>query len=84
MAETPSVKTLRPLCVGGSSRVIFGLAVFAVAFAFGTRPLGLGGLLALLFVGLSFVVGGFLGTPGCELSALPNLQLPRTKHVHFR
>jgi hypothetical protein len=75
---------LRPLVVGRSSRVGFGLAVFVVAFVFGTEPLGLGGLVALLFIGLSFVVGGLLGNPGCELSALPNLLLPRSKRVHFR
>ena len=84
MAETPSVQMLRPFGFGRSSRVVFGLAVFIVAFVFGTGPFGLGGLVALLCIGLSFVVGGLMGTPGCVLSAPLNLLLPRGKRLHFR
>ena len=38
---------------------------------------------ALALLGLSFLIGGLLANPGCELTALPNLFLRSDKKVHF-
>ena len=86
--ETPVVETTRlgelpPLFFGRSTRVAFGLASVSAAFVFGVETLTVGGFVALLVLGLSFLVGGLIGNPGCELSAIPNLLLPRSKQFHF-
>ena len=83
MLEDQNLATLPPLLFGKLSRVVFGVATLAVAVAFGTGGLGGLGFVALLFLGLSFLVGGLTGNPGCELSSLPNLILPSDKRVHF-
>ncbi len=74
--------TLKPLLVGRVSRILAGLASLgAVAFV----PLagfGFLGAAALAVLGLSFLVGGFVGNPGCEVTALPNLLLRSDKKVH--
>ena len=83
MSETKSLATLRPLLVGRVSRILAGLASLgAVAFV-PMDGLGLLGGAALIVLGLSFVVGGIVGNPGCEVTALPNLFLRSEKKVHF-
>ena len=81
MSET-RLATLRPLFIGRLSRVLAGLvSVGAVAFV----PLygfGFLGAAALAVLGLSFLVGGVVGNPGCEVTALPNLFLRSDKKVH--
>jgi hypothetical protein len=63
--------------------VAFGLATLAVIPLVGFEALTGWGVVALLFLGISFLVGGLAGNPGCEVTALPNLVLPRAKQVHF-
>ncbi len=83
MSATRRLATLRPLFIGRLSRILAGLASLgALAFV----PLDGFGLLAgaaLAVLGLSFLVGGIVGNPGCEVTALPNLFLRSEKKVHF-
>ncbi len=80
---TPLSK-LRPLILGRLTRVLAGLGTLAAAFWFVEwQGLAILAGLALVLLGLSFVVGGLVGNPGCELTALPNLLLPSDKRVHF-
>ncbi len=83
MAEKTSLAKLPPLAVGRVTRVVFGVATLYWANQMGSGELGLPGMVALIFLGVSFLLGGLLGNPGCELSALPNLVLPREKQIHF-
>lgn len=83
VAETTSLSKLPPLFFGRSTRIAFGLMTLGAAFVFGVEALSIGGFVALVLLGLSFLVGGLIGNPGCELSALPNLVLPRSKRFHF-
>jgi len=74
---------LKPLFFGRLTRVVFGL----VALYWGAR-LWNGDLasmvasLAMIFLGLSFLVGGLMANPGCEITALVNLLLPAEKRLH--
>ena len=83
MNENQKLSELRPLFYGRLSRVIFGLAAFALILYVGPDDLGTWGLVGLVFLGVSFIIGGIMANPGCELTALPNLVLPREEHVHF-
>ncbi len=83
MQEHQDLAKLPPLLFGRLSRVVFGVATLAVAVALGSGGLGGIGFAALVLLGLSFLVGGLTGNPGCELSSLPNLVLPSDKRVHF-
>ncbi len=49
----------------------------------GTEGVGPVGALLLGFLGLSFLVGGLVANPGCEITALANIFLPRDKRMHF-
>ncbi len=83
MRERRSLATLKPLFVGRASRILAGLASLgAVAFV-QLDGFGLLGGVALGVLGLSFLVGGIVGNPGCEVTALPNLFLRSEKKVHF-
>lgn len=74
---------LRPLAVGRATRIAAGVAALVgLAFVPWEGAATLGGL-ALALLGLSFLIGGLLANPGCELTALPNLFLRRDKKVHF-
>ena len=73
---------LKPLLLGRLSRVLFGLGTFAVIVFVGPEELSLWGTLALGLLGVSFLVGGLVGNPGCEITALPNLFLSKEKRVH--
>jgi len=83
MQEHQNLAKLPPLLFGRLTRVVFGAATLAAAVAVGWGGLGGFGFVALLFLGLSFLVGGVSGNTGCELSALPNLVLPSDRRVHF-
>ena len=72
-----------PLTIGRVSRVVFGLATFGVIVFVGPSTLGIIGTVLLGLLGLSFLLGGLVANPGCELTAIPNLLLPRSKRVHF-
>ena len=73
---------LKPLLLGRLSRVLFGLGTFAVIVLVGPQELSMWGTLALGLLGISFLVGGLTGNPGCEITALPNLLLSKEKRVH--
>lgn len=73
---------LPPLAFGRATRVVFGIGTLYWADRLGTGELGLAGMVALVFLGISFLLGGVLGNPGCELTALPNLVLPQEKRIH--
>lgn len=73
----------KPLFIGRVLRVLSGLVCFYLAFGVVDLPITLWeslGALALGLLGLSFVVGGLLANPGCEVTALPNLVLKRKRH----
>jgi len=68
----------RPLFFGRLLRVIFGVATL------GTVPflaeVGVLGQIGLGALGLSFLVGGLSGNPGCEITAIPNLLFRTRAH----
>ena len=73
---------LQPLVVGRITRILFGIGSFILIGAIGFHELTIWGTAALILLGLSFTVGGLVGNPGCELTALPNLVLPNNRRVH--
>ena len=76
------LEELRPLFFGRLTRVLVGLATLIVILAVGPSDLGPWWTIGLLFLGISFLIGGLSGNPGCEITALPNLILPSGKKVH--
>ena len=78
-----SSNLLRPLKIGRTTRVVFGAAVILIAPVTGVLQISVLGFLALMALGLSFVIGGLLAIPGCELAALPNLMLPKRYRFTF-
>lgn len=80
--ERKRMAQLKPLVIGRVTRVLFGIATFILIPVIGVATLTFWGVAALILLGLSFVVGGIVGNPGCELTALPNLLLPKMKRVH--
>jgi hypothetical protein len=83
MGTSRKLAELPPLLLGRVTRVAFGLGTLAIIPLVGVETLTVWGVAALLVLGLSFLVGGLAGNPGCEVTALPNLILPRAKRVHF-
>ena len=83
MGDKQSLAKLRPLFVGRVSRVIVGGATLVAVPFVGFDSVGIIGAVALLVLGLSFLVGGLVANPGCEVTALLNLVLPPKKRVHF-
>lgn len=77
-----SAKQLRPLIIGRVTRVLFGIGTLILIAVIGPSILTKGGTAALIVLGLSFLIGGIVGNPGCELTAIPNLLLPEKKKVH--
>jgi hypothetical protein len=74
---------LKPLFWGRILRVVGGLV--ALYFALRLRGGSVGNdvfaaLLALL--GVSFIVGGVVANPGCEITALPNLFIAQEKRLY--
>jgi hypothetical protein len=75
---------LPPLAFGRGARVLFGLgSLVGAAFVPWGEAGGIAGGLVLIFFGLSFLAGGLMANPGCEVTALPNLLLPAEKRVNF-
>lgn len=75
--------TLKPLLAGRLLRIAAGLVCFYFVFEITASSIDVGEVLAALalaLLGLSFVIGGLSGNPGCEITALPNLLLERKRH----
>jgi hypothetical protein len=71
------------MVVGRVTRVLFGIGVIVTAFLTDLLQISVLGFAALVLLGLSFLVGGIAAIPGCELSALPNLILPKRYRFTF-
>jgi hypothetical protein len=82
MGEKESLAALKPLFVGRLSRVVAGVAALVAVPFVGFEGLASLGAMALGFLGISFLVGGLMGNPGCEITALPNLLLRSDKRLH--
>ena len=74
---------LPPLFFGRVTRVLFGVASLAALTVLGVSTLGWTGATILAFLGLSFLVGGLMANPGCEVTALLNVLLPPARRMHF-
>ena len=75
---------LPPLAFGRTARVVAGLgSLVGAAFVPWAEAGGVAGGLVLIFFGLSFLAGGLMANPGCEVTALPNLLLPAEKRINF-
>ena len=83
MSPKSSLAKIPPLFLGRTTRVLFGLGTFLVLTYVGLEDVGMVGASLLVILGLSFIIGGIMGNPGCELTALPNLLLPRSRRMHF-
>ena len=84
MADDPRVSTPpKPLFFGRLTRVVFGAAaLYWGATLWSTDLASVAASLAVIFLGLSFLVGGLMANPGCEITALVNLVLPPEKRLH--
>ncbi|MEE9562142.1 MAG: hypothetical protein V3W50_03620 [Thermoanaerobaculia bacterium] len=80
--EQQNLAELQPLFFGRLMRILTGLITLGVIPFVGTEQLGFWGVVGLGFLGLSFLIGGLTGNPGCEITALPNLALPSAKRKH--
>jgi len=80
--KRPSHAELKPLLFGRVTRVVFGAATLVLIWIVGVETLSIWGALALGFLGVSFLVGGIVGNPGCELTSLWNAVTPKEKRVH--
>ena len=77
-----SLTELKPLPFGRVTRVVFGMATLALIWVIGVETLSIWGALGMGFLGVSFLVGGLIGNPGCELTSLWNLAAPKGKRAH--
>jgi hypothetical protein len=82
MKSNRPITQLEPLIIGRITRVLFGLGTFVLVAVIGPSNLTIWGTVALIVLGISFVIGGAVGNPGCELTAIPNLILSKGKRVH--
>ncbi len=82
MKENGKVKILKPLFWGRVTRVLFGVGTIVFVVLTGSSSLPTWGTTALVILGISFLIGGIWGNPGCELTAIPNLVLSEKKKVH--
>ena len=82
MSDNEMPAKLKPLVVGRLSRVAAGLGALAAVPFVGFSGVDLIGAVALAVLGLSFLVGGLTGNPGCEITALPNLLRRPEKRFH--
>lgn len=81
--KTSRANLAKPLLLGRSLRVVFGLACFVgIAFVPPGEFAWLG-ILGLVIAGASFLIGGLLANPGCEVTALLNLVLSSERRIHF-
>lgn len=81
-SESQNPAKLPPLFFGRLMRIVTGLVTLGVILYVGIDQLGFWGVAGLGFLGLSFLIGGIMGNPGCEITALPNLALPSAKRKH--
>jgi hypothetical protein len=82
MSEHQNLAALPPLFFGRLMRIVTGVVALGVIPFVGSDQLGFWGVAGLGFLGLSFLIGGIMGNPGCELTALLNLALPSGKKMH--
>jgi hypothetical protein len=68
----------KPQFFGRLLRVVFGVTTLLSLLIVG--PIGLLAQLAIAFLGVSFLVGGLIANPGCEITALPNLLFRARAH----
>lgn len=72
----------KPLLFGRLARVMFGIGLFVAIWMIDPQKLTVWGTSTLIFLGVSFLVGGIMGNPGCEITAIPNLFLSKKKRFH--
>ncbi len=83
MAEKKGLANLEPLFFGRVTRVLAGVVVLYWASDLWAPDLGSVVAFVLVgFLGVSFLLGGLMGNPGCEITALPNLFYPPEKRYH--
>jgi len=68
----------KPQLFGRLLRVVFGVATL-VSLVF-VDDIGLLAQSAIAFLGVSFLLGGLMANPGCEITALPNLLFRTRAH----
>ena len=82
MAEnSKSAVRLKPLFFGRLTRVVFGLVVLYWGVELWNKDLAsMAASLGVFLLGLSFLVGGLMANPGCEITASVN-PLPAEKRA---
>lgn len=83
MDKKHKLADIPPLPFGPISRILFGVASFIVLGFIGVDAFGIVGTVLLAGLGVSFISGGLFAIPGCEITAIPNLLLPKSMHFHF-
>ncbi|MEE9171211.1 MAG: hypothetical protein V3U73_15740 [bacterium] len=83
MNDEQSLAKLRPLLFGRITRMIFGIITLSLIPFVAPGRFEVISIVGLLFLGISFLVGGLISNPGCEITALFNLFLPSRKRKHF-
>lgn len=73
---------LKPLFFGRLTRILSGIVILVIIGIIGPQVLTIWGTIALVLLGISLIVGGFMGNPGCEITAIPNLFLSEEKKLH--
>lgn len=73
----------QPMFYGRLGRIFLGAVCLGFAvFGLITHPEYSASTEALLlFFGISFVIGGVLAIPGCEITAIPNLFVPISRRL---
>jgi hypothetical protein len=84
MSKEQTTDKLEPMLFGRATRVLFGIGTFVLIWVIGVHDLTLVGTGVLAFLGISFLIGGFLANPGCELTAVPNLFLSKKNKIHAK
>jgi hypothetical protein len=82
VSKNPS--KLKPLFFGRLTRIIFGIAILGIFAVLGVGKIGVIGTAIIIFLGVSFLLGGLMGNPGCEITAFPNLFRAREKRLHCK
>ena len=75
---------LTPLFFGRLARVIFGIALLGIVAILGVDKVSVIGAAIMIFLGVSMLLGGLMGNPGCEITAIPNLFRAREKRLHCK
>jgi hypothetical protein len=69
---------------GRVTRVLLGVGTFVLIWVIGVHDLTPVGTGVLVFLGISFLIGGLVANPGCELTAIPNLFLSKKNKIHTK